>query len=151
MPTVENPAANAEDADRALRALADATRSIPAPEDSYTILGALSSGLAAVEQSLDQLVTWHERTSSRAVDKTGDREAGGIYARAAAAELRETIDLIHRSNTRLGVAWGLNGRITWQPQPQPQPQHPASERANKLAPVVRVGALPARSAGGLGL
>lgn len=149
MPTFENPAAHAADADRALRALASTTRSIPAPEDFYTILGALSSGLAAVEQSLDQLTIWHERTSSRAADKAGDRETGGIYARAAAAELREATALIHRSNARLGVAWGLNGRITW--QPQPQHPNPALERANKLAPVVRVGAPSARGAGGLGL
>jgi hypothetical protein len=147
MPTFENSTAYAEGADRALRALAETIRSITAPEDSYTMLGALSSGMAALEQSLDQLVIWHERMSSRAIDKTGDRETGGIYARAAAAELREAIELIHRSNARLGVAWGLNGRITW----QPLPQHASPNRAIRLAPSESFRPPPARAAGGLTL
>jgi hypothetical protein len=147
MPTFENPAAHAEGADRALRALAETIRSITAPEDSYTMLGALSSGIAALEQSLDQLVIWHERMSSRAMDKTGDRETGGIYARAAAAELREAIELIHRSNARLGVAWGLNGRITW----PPLLQHASPNRAIKMAPSEPFRTPPARAAGGLRL
>jgi hypothetical protein len=147
MPIFENPAAHAEDADRAVRALANATRSIPAPEESYAILGALSAVLTALEQSLDQLTIWHERTSSRATVKTGDRETGGITARAAAAELRVATDLIHRSRARLGVAWGLNGRITW----QPSPQHTPSESADRLAPSESFRPPPARAAGGLTL
>ena len=60
MPTFENPAADADDVQAALRALAHATRSIEDPRQIYSVLGSLTSALASLSQSLHQLAAVHD-------------------------------------------------------------------------------------------
>jgi hypothetical protein len=45
MPTFENPAADADEVQTALRALAHATRSIDDPRQIYSVLGSLTSAV----------------------------------------------------------------------------------------------------------
>ena len=51
MPTFENPAADADEVQTALRALAHATRSIDDPREIYSVLGSLTSA-ARVDESV---------------------------------------------------------------------------------------------------
>lgn len=60
MPTFENPAADADDVQTALRALAHATRSIDDPREIYSVLGSLSSAVASLRQSLHQIAQYHD-------------------------------------------------------------------------------------------
>lgn len=55
MPTFEDPAADADEAQQSLRGLAHATRSIHDPNDIYPTLGSLSRAAASMSQSLHQL------------------------------------------------------------------------------------------------
>jgi hypothetical protein len=60
MPTFENPVADADEVQTALRALAHATRSIDDPRDIYSVLGSLTSAVASLSQSLHQLAAFHD-------------------------------------------------------------------------------------------
>jgi hypothetical protein len=60
MPTFENPAADANEVQVALRALAHATRSIDDPRQIYSVLGSLSSAVASLSQSLHQVARFHD-------------------------------------------------------------------------------------------
>ena len=60
MPTFENPAADADEVQTALRALAHATRSIDDPRQIYSVLGSLTAAAASLSQSLQQLAAFHD-------------------------------------------------------------------------------------------
>lgn len=60
MPTFENPAADADEVQTVLRALAHATRSIDDPRDIYSALGSLTSAVASLSQSLHQIAAFHD-------------------------------------------------------------------------------------------
>ena len=60
MPTFENPAADADEVQTALRALAHATRSIDDPRQIYSVLGSLTAAVASLSQSLHQLAAFHD-------------------------------------------------------------------------------------------
>jgi hypothetical protein len=60
MPSFENPASDADEAQTALRALAHATRSINDPRQIYSVLGSLTSAIASLSQSLHQLAAFHD-------------------------------------------------------------------------------------------
>lgn len=60
MPMFENPAADADEVQTALRALAHATRSMDDPRQIYSVLGSLTSAVASLSQSLHQIATFHD-------------------------------------------------------------------------------------------
>jgi len=60
MPTFENPAADADEVQTVLRALAHATRSIDDPRQIYSVLGSLTSAVASLSQSLHQIAAFHD-------------------------------------------------------------------------------------------
>ena len=66
MPTFENPAADADEVQTALRALAHATRSIEDPRQIYSVLGSLTSAVASLSQSLHQIAAFHDGSPRRA-------------------------------------------------------------------------------------
>ena len=67
MPTFENPAADADEVQTALRALAHATRSIDDPRQIYSVLGSLTSAVASLSQSLHQLAAFHDDAATKGV------------------------------------------------------------------------------------
>ncbi len=81
MPTFENPAADADEAQTALRGLAHATRSIEDPRQVYSVLGSLTSAVESLRQSLHQLAAFHDRDlkpGERVVTRDArKRDAGG--------------------------------------------------------------------------
>ena len=60
MPTFDTPAADADEVQTALRALAHATRSIDDPRQIYSVLGSLTSAAASLSQTMHQLATYHD-------------------------------------------------------------------------------------------
>lgn len=81
MPTFENPAADADEVQAALRALAHATRSIDDPRQIYSVLGSLTSAVASLSQSLHQLASVHDsRTQLRGwVPESSPRGRSAAY------------------------------------------------------------------------
>ena len=111
MPTFENPAADADEAQQALRGLAHATRSISDPQDIYPTLGSLSRAAASMSQSLHQLASFHDGPAR----KTGWAPEDSAGARSAAyrvswelhragemlRQVAETIDHAHEAEAIL--------------------------------------------------
>ena len=90
MPTFENPAADADEVQAALRALAHATRSIDDPRDIYSVLGSLTLALGSLSQSPHQLAGLHDGANSKAKWATEENP------RARSAAYRVSWDL-HRA------------------------------------------------------
>lgn len=67
MPTFDDPAADADEVQTALRALAHATRFIDDPRQIYSVLGSLTSAVASLRQSLDQLASFHDSAAKKRV------------------------------------------------------------------------------------
>jgi len=80
MPTFENPAADADEVQTALRALAHATRSVDDPRDIYSVLGSLTSAVASLSQSLHQIAAFHDGRQKQ----TGWKPMDSPKARSAA-------------------------------------------------------------------
>ncbi len=115
MPTYENPAVDADEAAEALRGLAHASRVVADPSDTYRVLGSLTTALASLGQSLDQLADWHDRNAHLAADDDGDQRAGERDAMAAGEYLRDAADRVRQAHGSLNEAFSHNGRIAWQP------------------------------------
>jgi hypothetical protein len=134
MPTYENPAADASEAAEALRGVAHATRTFTDPGDSYRVLGSLSTALASLQQSLDQLADWHDRNAEHAATDDGDRRQGRYEAATAAVELRDAADSIGPAHRSLNTAFSHNGRIAWQPGPDLARYSADRDGSRRLAP-----------------
>ena len=87
MPTFTNASKDAEELRETVRGLARATRSIDDPTEIYPVLGAVSSALASMAQSLHQIGDFHDgparkaawlaRSSSIAPDTVVNGATGG--------------------------------------------------------------------------
>ncbi|MBK0420258.1 hypothetical protein JD276_14585 [Leucobacter sp. CSA1] len=133
MPTFEDPKQDADELGEAARGLAHATRHITHPPDTYETLGALHYALTSVQQSLNQLASWHHSHSAHAATDDGNRQAGWEHAekasgwlRLAGASLDHVVSLVMRAQTE-------NGRIAW----HPEPVAPAPDRDPGMAEALR--------------
>lgn len=115
MPISKDPAADAEQTREALRGLAHASQLITSPRETYRVLGSLSAALFSLQQSLDQLASWHERNAELAATDHGDRRAGRGDALAATGNLRDAAGSVRQAHRELRAAFNHNGRIAWQP------------------------------------
>lgn len=111
MPTFENLAADADEAQQSLRGLAHATRSISDLQDIYPTLGSLSRAAASMGQSLHQLASFHDGPAR----KTGWAPEDSAVARSATyrvswelhragemlRQVAETIDHAHEAESLL--------------------------------------------------
>lgn len=120
MPTFTDPAADAEEAYEAMRALAHASRTFDQPEDMYGVLGDLLGSVRSLEQVLTQAANAHENMRDRAADDAGDRATGIRDALATAGELRQAAALIGEAERRLDAASAAAGRIAWHPTAEVQ-------------------------------
>lgn len=112
MPTFDDPQADANEAQAALRGLAHATRAFSDPADTYPVIGDLLAGVRSLRQVLDQLASAH---IARAHDDNGNQLAGASSALAAADELHQAATLLDTVEWRLDAASQHSGRITWHP------------------------------------
>lgn len=117
MPSYEDPKQDADELGEVARSLAHTTRHIDRPADTYQMLGSLHYALTKVQQSLNQLASWHHQHRTDAATDDGNLEAGhehaekaGGWLQVAAASLNQVVDLVMR-------AQGENGRIAWQEPP----------------------------------
>lgn len=111
MPTFENPAADADEAQQSLRGLAHATRSINDPNDIYPTLGSLSRAATSMSQSLHQLASFHDGPSRKTgwapEDSAGSRSAAYRVswelhrAGEMLRQVAETIDHAHEAEAIL--------------------------------------------------
>lgn len=94
MPTFENPAADADEVQTALRALAHATRSIEDPRQIYSVLGSLTAAVASLSQSIHQVAAFHDARAEKS-EWVPERSA-----KARAASYRVSWEL-HRAGEML--------------------------------------------------
>ena len=125
MPTFENAAADADEAQTALRALAHATRAINDPRQIYSVLGSLTSAVASLSQSLHQLAGFHDGAAKRGVWVAGDSRAG----RAATYQVSWELTGPARSSTR--------SRSPSRALTTPSPALPMSTPTSRRSPTLR--------------
>jgi hypothetical protein len=102
MPTFNDPAADAAEAQQALRGLAHATRAIDDPTQVYAVLGSLSQAAASLEQSLHQVAAFHDGPARKRSWVTGDPKAGRAAAYQVSWELHRAGEILRQ------VAAGLD-------------------------------------------
>jgi len=142
MRSYDNPAADANEAAEALRGLAHASRTFTDPADSYRVLGSLSTALASLQQSLDQLAAWHECNADRAAHDDGDHAAGRSDAVVAGEYLRGAAGSVRQAHGALNEAFNHNGRIAWQPSIDAARTAQSRSRTGRLAPSSAFGTDP---------
>lgn len=113
MPTFENPAADADEVQTALRALAHATRSIEDPRQIYSVLGSLTSAAASLSQSLHQLATFHDDAAKKGVWVAGDSRAGQASTFQVSWELHRAGEILHQVSASIASAHNAESRITY--------------------------------------
>src|SRR3546814_17912 len=110
MPTFDNPAADASEAEQALRGLAHATRRIDDPTQIYGVLGSLSRVTASLSQALHQLGSYHDNHGARAEATIVDpKHTGAAYrvswdlhrAGEMLASIQKSIDSAHQSEATI--------------------------------------------------
>lgn len=113
MPTFENPAADADEVQTALRALAHATRSIDDPRQTYSVLGSLTSAVASLSQSLHQLASFHDGVAKKGVWAAGDSRAGRAATYQVSWELHRAGEILHQVSESIASAHNAEARITY--------------------------------------
>lgn len=113
MPTFEDPAADANDVQTALRALAHATRSIDDPRQIYSVLGSLTSAVASLSQSLHQLASFHDASSQRSTMVVTDSRAGRAAAYKVSWELHRSAEILHQVSESIAHAHGAEATISY--------------------------------------
>ena len=96
MPTFNDPIADADELREAARGLAHATRSLTDPTEIYPQLGALSSSLASMAQSLHQLGDFHDRQAT----KTALVKNDAYHGRAASYRVSGNSTALPRCSTK---------------------------------------------------
>ena len=113
MPTFENPAADADEVQAALRALAHATRSIDDPRQVYSVLGSLTSAIASLSQSLHQLAAFHDGEVKKGVWVAGDSRAGRVATYQVSWELHRAGEILRQVSESIASAHNAESRITY--------------------------------------
>lgn len=113
MPKFENPSADADEVQTALRALAHATRSIDDPRQIYPVLGSLTSAVAALSQSLHQLAAFHDAAAQKGVWVAGDSRAGRAATYQVSWELHRAGEILHQVSESIASAHHAESRLTY--------------------------------------
>jgi hypothetical protein len=96
MPTFNDPVSDGDELRDAVRGLAHATRSIEDPTSVYPVLGAVSSALASLSQSLHQLGEFHDGPTRKQAWMNGDPHAGRAASYTVSWELHRAAEMIHQ-------------------------------------------------------
>lgn len=104
----------ARDLSAQARTLAHSTRNVPAPSDSYTLLGELTATIDDLEQVCRQLGAWHTRAVDgkhyAGEDARGDGATGTV---TAAAELTRAAAALTEASSAVRAAHSANGVVRW--------------------------------------
>lgn len=79
----------------------------------------MRQGLSGVQQSLQQLASWHEHHASFAATNDGDRAAGHDHAVKAGGWLTNASAATEHVLQLVMAAQSENGHIAWQPEAAP--------------------------------
>lgn len=115
MPTFEDPAADATDAEQALRGLAHATRRIDDPSQVYSVLGSLSQAVASLSQALHQIGSFHDAHGAHSAPEPRDPgQAGAAYR--ASWDLHRAAEMLNSVGKSIDSAHAAEATIVYQPQ-----------------------------------
>ena len=127
MPTFNDPAADATEAQQALRGLAHATRSIDDPGQIYSVLGSLSAAAASLGQSLHQLAAFHDGPAQMRARVTGNDRSGRAAPHQVSWELHRAGEILRQVAASLDHAHEVEASITYDQRDIPLvPQPPRS-------------------------
>lgn len=122
MPTFEDPAADATDAEQALRGLAHATRRIDDPSQIYGVLGSLSQAVASLGQALHQVGSFHDKHGARADATIIDpRQTGAAYR--VSWDLHRAAEMLASVGKSIDSAHSSEATIVYQPRHLAEPGH----------------------------
>lgn len=96
MPTFEDPAVDAAEAQQALRGLAHATRTSDDPRQVYAVLGSLSPVAASLAQTLHQIAYVHDGPARKTAWVTGSYQAGRRAAYHVSWELHRAGEVLRQ-------------------------------------------------------
>ena len=113
MPTFNDPAADAAEAQQALRGLAHATRNIDDPRQFYSVLGSLSAASASLEQSLHQLASFHDGPVRKRAWVSGDERAGRAASHQISWELHRAGEILRQVAASLDHAHEVEAAIAY--------------------------------------
>lgn len=113
MPTFTNPAADAEEAQEALRGLAHATRKLEDPTQVYRILGSVSQGLASLTQALHQLGDFHDGPATKGAWMTGDQREGRAASYKVSWDLHRAAEMLHQVTETIDHAHEVEATIAY--------------------------------------
>ena len=114
MPTFEDPAADADEVQIALRALAHATRSIADPRDIYSVLGSLTSAVASLGQSLHQLAAFHDAPATVSKWVVGEPRTTRTAAHNVSWELHRSAEILNQVSDSIAHAHSSEARISYE-------------------------------------
>ncbi len=133
MPTFENPAADADEAQTALRALAHATRSIDDPRDIYSVLGSLTSALGSLSQSLHQLAGFHDGATTKAKWATDDNPKARSAAYRVSWDLHRAGEMVRQVGKVIETAHEAEAILRYHHEfPTPPASHSAASQGLSL-------------------
>jgi hypothetical protein len=130
MPSFNDPVVDADKLREAVRGLAHATRHIDDPTLIYPVLGAVSSALASLSQSLHQLGEFHDGPTSKQAWTNGDPNEGRAASYKVSWELHRAAEMIHQvaecvdraHEVEATIAYDIADYPSLAPVPRPQ-QH----------------------------
>lgn len=126
MPTFENPAADADEVQTAMRALAHATRSIDDPRDIYSVLGSLTVALGSLSQSLHQLAGFHDGANNKAKWATEDNPKARSAAYRVSWDLHRAGEMVQQVGEVVENAHGAEAILRYHREfPTPPASHAA--------------------------
>lgn len=113
MPTFTNASEDSAELKEAARGLAHATRSIEDPTEIYPVLGAISSVLASMAQSLHQLGNFHDGSAQKTAWTNGDPRAGRAASYKVSWELHRAAEMVHQVAESVDRAHEIEATIAY--------------------------------------
>jgi len=113
VPTFDDAAADADEAQQALRGLAHATRTIDDPGQVYSVLGSLSIAAASLEQTLHQLGAFHDGPARKYARVNGDERAGRAASHQVSWELHRAGEILRQVAAALDRAYEVEAQIAY--------------------------------------
>jgi len=113
VPSFDDPAVDAAEAQEALRGLAHATRALDDPREIYTLLGSLTAAAASPKQTLHQLAACHDGTSRKRAWLNGDPKAGRAASYQVSWELHRAGEILRQVAAALDRAHEVEAQIAY--------------------------------------
>lgn len=114
MPTFTDPVADADQFRESVRGLAHATRNLNDPTSIYPVLGAVTSALASLSQSLHQLGDYHDGSTGKQAWMNGDPHAGRAASYRESWELHRAAEMVHQVAECIDRAHEIEATIAYE-------------------------------------